>query len=155
MKLHIVTLVVVMILSTACAAVDIAPAQTANGLLRAVQNGPGTFMMASDRLIMIAWPQGNQYGFAVFTKDGSSVKQFAELASCTGNRAGCESMSSLVNHLKSIGWKRIFSLPAATAIQIKALADYFGTTVAATNFTLFVLPVGPGVEYQLNPEIDL
>lgn len=158
MKTRMFALLLVAILAAGCAGAEIAPANTANGLLRAVQNAPGTFMMASDKLIMIAWPEGAyDYGFAVFTKDGGSVKQFAELASCTGNRAGCESMADLVNYLKSIGWTRLWQLPAPVVTQIHALAQYFGTTAGATNFSLFVVPAGAlesNVADQLNPQIE-
>lgn len=158
MKMKIASLLIVALLSTACAAFDVGPANTANGLLRAVQNAPGTFMMASDKLIMIAWPEGSSsYGFAVFTKDGNSVDQFRELASCTGTRAGCESMSDLIKYLKSIGWTRIWDLPAPLVAQIHALAKFFGTTASTYNFSLFVLPAGAlkyDVTDTLYPQIE-
>jgi hypothetical protein len=151
MRLRIASLLIVAILSSACAGIsfgshEVAPANTAFGLLRAVQNAPGTFMMASDKLIMIAWPEGSKYGFAVFSKDGNAVEQFRELASCTGTKAGCESMSDLVKYLRTIGWKRIFEVPGPVALQIKALADYFAAgsaAVAGTNFSVFgFMPAG-------------
>lgn len=152
MRVVIAILVVAMLLSTACAAVDIAPAHTANGLLRAVQNAPGTFMMQSEKLVMVAWPQGANYGFAVFTRDGHAVEQFKELASCCGTKASSPTMGQLVQFLKDQGWTRIYALPAATAAQIRSLARYFGVASTA-NFSLFLLPVG-ALEYEVNPRIE-
>jgi len=156
MKITSLVLLLAMVLSAGCAAFEVGPASTANGLLRAVQNGPGTFMMASDKLIMIAWPEGSSsYGFAVFTKSGEAVKQFAELASCTGTKAGCESMSGLVKYLKGIGWTRIWELPAPLVTQIHALAKFFGTTASNYNFSFFVVPAGAfKLGSSLNPQID-
>lgn len=153
MRMKIAILLVVMLLSAACAGLDVAPAHTVNGLLRAVQNAPGTFMMQSEKLIMVAWPQGGNYGFAVFTRDGHGVEQFKELASCCGTKASSPTMSQLVQFLKNEGWTRIYALPAATAAQIRSLAKYFGVASTA-NFSLFLLPIGPAFEYEVNPRIE-
>lgn len=153
MRLGIAILMVVMLFSAACAAVDVGPAQTANGLLRAVQNAPGTFMMASDKLIMIAWPQGTSYGFAVFTKSGEAVEQFKELASCCGTKTSSPTMTQLVQFLKSQGWTRIYALPATTAAQIRSLAKYFGVA-STSSFSLFLMPAGPAFEFEINPRIE-
>jgi hypothetical protein len=152
--LQMAILIVTMLLASGCAAFDVGPANTANGLLRAVQNAPGTFMMASDKLILIAWPQGSNYGFAVFTKSGEAVEQFRELAACCGTKAGAGTMGELVNYLKGQGWARIYELPAATAASIRGLAKYFGVASVPKTFGLFLMPYGPALEYEINPQID-
>jgi hypothetical protein len=153
--LQMVILIVAVILSAGCAGSPVlGPASTANGLLRAVQGAPNTFMMASDKLVMVAWPQGTNYGFAVFTRGGEAVNQFKELAACCGTKADAPTMTDLVNHLKSLGWARIYALPAATAAQIREMAKFFGVNSVPKTFGLFLLPYGPAFEYEINPRID-
>jgi hypothetical protein len=150
----IVVLLLVALIASGCAGFAVGPADTATGLLNTVMGKDGTFIMESAKLYMLAWPEsGGQYGFAVFTKTGESVKQFAELASCTATRAGCETMSDLVKYMKATGWTQTNKLPPALVAQITALAKYFGVAGAAnTSYSFFVVPAG---SFQFTDDVML
>jgi hypothetical protein len=106
---------------------------TLTGLRSVVQSAPGTFVMENDQLIMLAWPAGANYAFAIFSKTGRPVCDLFDLLTrmgYAGNKTDVFTMSGLVKWAEASGWKYI--LPAALPKTIlAALQSYTISAVSA------------------------
>jgi hypothetical protein len=104
--LQLVNLVLVTCLAlalSACAAVQspIGAGATFYGMKSVMQQAPGTFVMQANNMILMAWPKGSNYAFAMFC-DGACPN-----ASLTGKTIGTMTFVDTVKYLESMGWKYI------------------------------------------------
>lgn len=112
-------------------------ADTINGLKSVAAGNPGTFIMQSKDLILMAWPSGANYAFAIIDQTGKAHSSLAGLKLNTLN------FTEMVKSLEAGGWKYI--LPAALPEKILIAVGTYSLEAAMTAVnampTVWVVPV--------------
>ncbi len=111
--------------------------ETFEGLRQAMRACPGTFIMERGNLLLMAWPRGTAYAFAIIGKDGSAG------ADLTGLRVSTLSISAMVKSLEEGGWRYI--LPAAVPSTIAKALGMLSVEMALTSMrampSIFLIPL--------------
>lgn len=111
--------------------------ETFDGLRQAMRSCPGTFIMERGNLLLMAWPRGSSYAFAILGKDGNTG------ADLTGLRVSTLSISSMVKSLEDGGWRYI--LPAAVPQAISRALGMLTVEMALTSMrampSIFIIPL--------------
>jgi hypothetical protein len=112
-------------------------AETINGLKAVVAANPGTFIMQSKDLLLMAWPQGSNYAFTIIDQSGRAQN------SLNGLKLNTVNFAELIKSLEAGGWKYI--LPAALPEKVlTALGTYSieaAMTAVKTMPTIWIVPV--------------
>jgi hypothetical protein len=134
-----------------CAAVQspIGAGATFYGLKSVVQQAPGTFVMQANNMILMAWPTGAKYAFALFC-DGA-----CPLAETTGRVVQTMSFSETVRYLESCGWTYMQPENLPTWITSALATGTVEAMVAAMRSlpSIWMVPVII-LTPQWNPEIQ-
>jgi hypothetical protein len=121
--------------------------ETFAGLQSVMRGEAGTMIMERGNLLLMAWPKGTQYAFAILGKDGSVGQAL------TGLRIDTTSIASMIRTLESGGWT--YTQPVnVPAIIAQALAMY-SVEMALTSVrampSVFLIPIGI---FELTPEVN-
>jgi hypothetical protein len=109
----IVSILIVIVLLHSCAAVQVAPLdvyRTMSGMAQAVRGQPGTFVFTNPNveLVVLGWPVGEKYAFAVLNRAGEAF----DLAKfCNANKVCWQTAGEFTTWLEANGWQ---SVPAGT-----------------------------------------
>ncbi len=111
--------------------------ETFQGLRAAMSCSPGTFIMERGNLLLMAWPRGAGYAFAILGKDGATGKDL------TGLRVSTLSIAAMLKSLEQGGWQSI--LPAAVPSTIAKALGMLTVEMALTSMrslpTIFLVPL--------------
>lgn len=133
-----------MIISTKVKLLALGICATLIGIQLVVRCAPGTFMMQTKELLMLAWPTGSDYGFVVIPRDGSagaSMRSIFEAIGWGGQKTDAITFSKFIFDLTKSGrWTYTdltgLPLPVVTVLQS------FTITALETMPTFLVLPAG-------------
>lgn len=111
--------------------------ETFAGLQAAMRCAPGTFIMEKGNLLLMAWPKGGEYAFAIIGKNGATASELNAL------KVNTESLSMMVKSLEQGGWKNILpaAVPAAVSQALGMLTVEMAMTAMRSLPTIFVVPV--------------
>lgn len=111
-------------------------AETFQGMQAAMQANPGTMIMEKGNLLLMAWPRGSEYAFALLGKDGKAV-DFNAL------KVNTLSLTMMVKSLEDGGWKNILPsmVPGAVARVLGMLTVEMAMTSMRSLPTVFLIPV--------------
>ncbi len=145
------------LLLSACSAVQVAQSgasqlvevqtvglgETLAGIQAAVQGQPGTFIMESDRLVLVAWARSNSWCFASFSKQGKPVIDLLSEMGWNAQAVDTFSFSDFVKSLEASGWKTITpdKLPPALLATLQSFTVTAVETAANSLPTVLILPV--------------
>lgn len=110
--------------------------ETFAGMQAAMRSNPGTMIMEKGNLLLMAWPRGGEYAFALLGKDGRAV-DFNAL------KVNTLSLSMMIKSLQDGGWKSILPsmVPAAVAKVLGMLTVEMAMTSMRSLPTVFLIPV--------------
>lgn len=149
-KIFCLALILAIFLS-GCGAVQVgAPIgalQTLQGMQAVINSAPGTLAMAKDTSVLLAWPCGQNYAFALVR---GTIDVIPGL-----NAQSLETLSfaETVLKLQKVGWKIVdpTQLPAAITGAISAYSVELVMLGVQSLPTIFMVPLGP-VELPAKPE---
>lgn len=142
------------VVPTVPAAIQPAPGQvymistpsTFKGMLDAVRQAPGTFLLIKDDIIMFSWPvpEGGQ-AFAMLSSKlpTQAVVDFVAKAGGKGSLVNLQDMKDLLNCLKNNGWQIATPTVVPVAIKIALTGSYAWMVNMTKSLPTFVfMPAG-------------
>lgn len=114
---------------------------TLDGLRNVVAGGEGTLIVANERLVLMAWPVDDKYGFAIIARDGKPIYETLKAMGWSSQAAQPLDVAQLIDFAFQKGWKSITpdQLPAAI---IASLANATASTATRILPNVLVLPAG-------------
>jgi hypothetical protein len=135
-----------------CAALQspIGAAATFNGLKNVAAGNPGTFIMQANNMVMLAWPRGGEYAFAMFCDGACPAMKL------TATMIGTLNFSETVKYLENVGWRYIqpSDLPAWIASALAASTVEAMTSAIKTLPSIFIVPVISVTPAWIAPEVQ-
>lgn len=114
---------------------------TLDGLRSVVAGKAGTLIIENEKLVLMAWPVGENYGFAIIGKDGKPIYETLKAMGWTSQISTPSSVANLISFALDKGWK--FISPAQLPVTV--VTGLMNATIAsATNIlpNVLVLPAG-------------
>ena len=148
-RIFSIALLLSILLSSGCAAAVSAPVApevvqtgvlplgtqaTVTGIRAVLAEMPGTFIMQSENMFLLAWPKGSSYAYVFLGKGTLDLN---------GLKANTINVSNMVKYLEGGGWKYV-PVSALPAKVFQVLGSYTVEMVvagASSLTTVFVLPV--------------
>lgn len=107
---------------------------TVTGIRAVLAEMPGTFIMQSENMFLLAWPKGSSYAYVFLGKGTLDLN---------GLKSNTINVTNMVKYLEGGGWKYV-PVSALPAKVLQVLGSYTVEMVvagASTLTTVFVLPV--------------
>jgi hypothetical protein len=115
---------------------------TLQGLQSVVEGAPSTSLLTNGKLVLMAWPVGPNYGFAIFSADGKPVMDILEETGFTSNLTQQFTWCNLLSWAMYHGWKTIIpgDLPPMLLASIQAYTVTSLQMGAQALPTILILP---------------
>jgi hypothetical protein len=127
--------------TTSGTALAIGTAETISGLKAVVSGQPGTLVYQLETTIMMAWPSGSNYAFAVMTTNGQPITGMTMI---NGQAVSTYKLCDLIKTMEANGWKAIDPKLIPTVL-VQALTAYTVEAVVAGMQTLPTIIVLPSI----------
>lgn len=116
---------------------------TVQGMQRAIQDQPGTFLYENEKLIVAAWNYGSRYAFAVIAKSGEVVQNLCQMKG--GQSCDWKTIAEFAKWMEGNGFKNVLAsdLPKDIVAVLGTYRTFLLSTVPqGMSPALIFVPVG-------------